>query len=405
MLIDKPIDPTKRIEILDILRGFALLGIIFNNIQYFSGYTFLPLAGLRELLHYDLNEQIYHFLDIIVTGKFYTLFSLLFAVGFYLQFSKYRDDTKVFLKTYRRRLFLLLMIAVFHNLIWFGDILFLYAISGFILILFRKMRSKSILVWSLFFFILPFLFDFATLLFGGGTGPAGTEMIHSGAHSSYPGMSSDALVHTLANGSFAELFSLNTFILKWKWMGYIPSGRLFITFGIFLLGYFLASVQFFKDLSKSYLLWIGSLVIGLLTTLAAYGIGGDVYMYPSTLVNTGFKMLLLIGQVSMCFFYMMTIFRIVHSKSGEYILNYLKPVGRMALTNYIMQTVICILIFSNFGLDLICRIDFVYAVLIALGVVILQIIFSNIWLNFFRFGPLEWIWRCLTYKKMIKIKC
>ena len=135
MTTQKPIDPKNRIEIFDILRGFAILGIIFNNILYLSGYAFIPFDDLRQFPNFQLNENIYQFLDIIITAKFYTLFSILFAVGFYLQFSKHRKDPIDFLRTYRRRLFILLLIGLIHILIWFGDILLIYAMIGFVFIL------------------------------------------------------------------------------------------------------------------------------------------------------------------------------------------------------------------------------------------------------------------------------
>ena len=155
MTTPKPVDPKKRIEILDVLRGFALSGIIFNNILYLSGYSFIPFSNLSRFLNFEINEKIFHFLDIIITAKFYTLFSILFAVGFYLQFSKHREHSIDFLGTYRRRLVILLIIGLIHSLLWFGDILFLYAIIGFILILFRNVKTKNLFRWSLFFILFP----------------------------------------------------------------------------------------------------------------------------------------------------------------------------------------------------------------------------------------------------------
>jgi len=150
-----PIDPQERIEILDILRGFALLGILFNNMLYFSGYAFVPFDNLKQIINFPLSENIYYFLDIVITAKFYTLFCILFAVGFYIQFSKHREYPSDFLRTYRRRLTILFLIGIIHNLIWFGDILLLYSIMAFILILFRNMKTKNLLRWSIFIILLP----------------------------------------------------------------------------------------------------------------------------------------------------------------------------------------------------------------------------------------------------------
>jgi len=139
----KPIEPEQRIEIFDILRGFALLGIIFNNMLYFSGYSFMPFDNLKLITYFQLDENIFSFLDFIIRRKFYTLFSILLAVGFYLQFSKHSKDSITFLETYRRRIFILFIIGFIHSLIWFGDILLTYSIIAFILISFRNSSSIS----------------------------------------------------------------------------------------------------------------------------------------------------------------------------------------------------------------------------------------------------------------------
>ena len=154
MKIFTPTEPQERIKILDILRGFALLGIIFNNILYFSGYSFMPFENLKLIPDFQLNENIFSFLDFIIRRKFYTIFSILFAVGFYLQFIKYSRDSISFLKIYRRRMFILFIIGLIHSLIWFGDILLTYSIIGFILISFRNVKPKNVLRWALFFLYL-----------------------------------------------------------------------------------------------------------------------------------------------------------------------------------------------------------------------------------------------------------
>ena len=205
-----PINPQERIEILDILRGFALLGIIFNNMMYFSGYAFIPFDHLKEIVNFQLNENIYSFLDFVVRAKFYTLFSILFAVGFYLQFSKHREDSIKFLKTYRRRIFILLGIGLVHSLIWFGDILFTYSIAAFILILFRNFRNRSVLYCALFFMLLPVMLDLAILPFLQTTNAIGNDSSIAIAHVNYPDMAPAVVIDTFQNGTFTDLFTLTS---------------------------------------------------------------------------------------------------------------------------------------------------------------------------------------------------
>ena len=403
MTSNQPIEPKQRIEILDILRGFALLGIIFMNMGFFSGYVFMPFDDLEQITDFQLDEKLYSFLDVIVTGKFYTLFSLLFAVGFYIQYEKNKEDSINFLKTYRRRLFFLLLIGFLHSLIWFGDILLVYSIFGFILILFRNVKSKNLILWSIFFLLFPLLIDLCLLPFSEALSSASPEKTAALAHVQYPDMTVEAVISTFQNGSIVDLFFLNIHNLVWKYLGYIPSGGYFKFLGIFLLGYYFASIELFTKKSKSSLL-ITSLIVGLLATFLAKIIGGSSYMFPSTPLNMLYKFLVLAGQIFLCIFYITSISKIVQTSIGKKAFGYLIPVGRMALSNYLFQTIIMIIIFYNLGFNLIGKIGLLHTSGIAILILVSQIILSHIWLRHFKFGPLEWIWRSLTYKKRIDIR-
>lgn len=396
----QPIDPTKRIELLDVLRGFALLGILFNNILYFSGYTFQPFEQLRAHPTFELDETLYYVLDVVITAKFYTLFSTLFAVGFYLQLSRHTNDTSDFLKTYRRRLSILLLIGVLHSLFWFGDILLMYSLIGFILLLFRNMKTANLFRLALFFILLPTAIDLALLPFTQASGILQPAL----AHTTYPDMTPAAVMSMFKNGSASDLFHLNIHHLIWKWLSYVPSGRMVTMFGIFVLGYYLGSINFFEEKVKSPKLLVLGLVAGLSTTVLAVTMGGNPYQFPPTLLNSAYKSLLVVGQISMCLFYVASIARLLQTTSGHKILCHLRLVGRMALTNYIFQSLICVFIFYNCGINLFGEIGLVYVVCIAIGILVFQVILSSLWLNYFEFGPLEWVWRSLTYRKRIMIR-
>lgn len=394
--------PNQRIEILDILRGFALMGIIFNNMLYFSGYSFMPFNEMEQICHFHLNEKIYYVIDVLVTAKFYTLFSILFAVGFYIQFDKNKNDLSLFLRTYRRRIFILFLIGLLHSLIWYGDILLTYSIVAFILILFRKVRSRNLILWSIFFMLFPLIIDLAILPFSSTPNPVSPEDNTTIAHVHYPDMTAETVFNTFQNGTATELFFLNIHNIIWKYIGYIPSGRFFTIIGIFLLGYYLASIGFFTKKTKTTYLLISSLLIGLLATISAKLIGGNSYQFPSTLPNILYKLLVLLGQLFMCIFYTASIMKISQTSIGKRILKYFISVGRMALSNYLIQTILMILIFYNFGFNYFGKIGLIPVTGIAVIILVLQIIVSNIWLRYYRYGPFEWIWRSLTYKRKIQ---
>jgi uncharacterized protein len=404
MSINKSIDLKQRIQILDILRGFALLGIIFNNMEYFSGYDYMPFAALKQVTNFQLDEKLYSFLDIIITAKFFTLFSILFAVGFYIQYNKRKEDSVNFLKTYRRRIFFLLIIGLIHSLIWSGDILFLYAIVAMILTLFRNLTPRNLIRWSVFFLMLPFLFDFALFFFLQVPKANVTVNPVTLAHTSYPDVIPEAVVKTFQHGSFVEVFNLNIHNLVWKWLGYLPSGRLFTFFGIFLLGYYLASIEFFTKKNNSKSLLISSFLIGIVAAISAKTLGGSMFKFPSTPSNSIYKLLLIISQISLCLFYITSILEIVKIPAGKKTLNYLIPLGRISLSNYLLQTIFMIIIFYNFGFGLFGKIGLFQTMGIVTLFLALQIIFSNIWLQHFRFGPFEWVWRSFTYRKWINIR-
>jgi uncharacterized protein len=395
----QPIDPKARIEILDILRGFALLGILFNNILYFSGYTFQPFDVLSARTTFQLDEKLYWVLDLVITAKFYTLFSILFAAGFYLQMSRHQEDEATFLNVYKRRLTILLVIGLLHSLIWFGDILLLYALIGLVLVRFRNLSGKRLLRAALLLLLLPTVIDIAGLVFA--TPAVVTESL---AHAEYPDMSPQAVMVAFKDGNIVDLFSLNIHHLVWKWLSYIPSGRILVVFGVFLLGYYLASIEFFNKRARSMKLLAVSFLIGLATTVTALELGGSMYRFPPTPVDAAHRGLLTVGQIALCFFYVTSIALLLHARMGARMLRYLQSVGRMALTNYISQTLICILIFYNFGLNLIGELGLIYVVTIAIVVLMVQTILSNLWLKYFRYGPLEWIWRSLTYRKRIAMR-
>jgi uncharacterized protein len=398
-----PVEPKQRIEILDVLRGFALLGIIFNNVQYLSGYAFTPFDTLKQVANFQINEHFYHFLDIIVTAKFYTLFSFLFATGFSIQLSRHTEDPTGFLKTYRRRLYILLIIGLIHSLIWFGDILFSYALMGFLLIPFRNAKSRTLLRWAICMLLVPSAFDLTVLFFSHGSAAAdvgGTAAVHV----SYPDMTPETVLLTFQNGSVGDLFFLNIHNLVWKFLGYLPSGGFFTLFGIFLLGYYLASIRFFTEKQRPALFFIISLIVGLSATLSARILGGGLYQWPPTLHNSLFKCLLLAGQIFLCFSYVMLMYIAFHNSVCKRLLQHLVPMGRMALSNYLSQTVVMIAIFYNFGGNLFGRIGIIPAAGIALAILVVQMIVSSLWLEHFRFGPMEWIWRSLTYKSKIALR-
>lgn len=149
-----PISLSERIEILDVLRGLAVGGILIGNMQWFSGYGMMPEAMAQQG---PLVDRITHFLvHFFIEGKFYSIFSFLFGFGFALQIARAEERGDLKASLFKRRLFWLLVIGLLHAyLLWAGDILSIYAVMGFLLILFRKKTNSSLLKWAAVLLAIP----------------------------------------------------------------------------------------------------------------------------------------------------------------------------------------------------------------------------------------------------------
>src|SRR5215210_5688277 len=149
-----PVSSRERIEILDVLRGLAVCGILIGNVQWFSGYGFMPPTLEAQTPIYDqVTRFLVHF---FVEGKFYSIFSFLFGVGFALQIARAEERGDANASVFKRRLFWLLVIGLLHAyLLWYGDILSVYALMGFVLLLFRKKTDAGLLKWAFGLIIAP----------------------------------------------------------------------------------------------------------------------------------------------------------------------------------------------------------------------------------------------------------
>src|SRR5918912_3481677 len=151
-----PISLSERIKILDVLRGLAVCGILVGNMQWFSGYGMMPPTLASQS---PLGDQVTHFLvHFFVEGKFYSIFPFLFGFGFALQIARAEERGDREASLFKRRLFWLLVIGLLHAyLLWAGDILSIYALMGFLLILFRKKSDGALLKWALIMMAVPIL--------------------------------------------------------------------------------------------------------------------------------------------------------------------------------------------------------------------------------------------------------
>ena len=401
-----PVQPAERIQIVDILRGFALFGILFVNMTIFSQ----PMQAI--VLPADPNLPFYDraalwLIHALGEGKFYALFSLLFGLGLTLQMERIEGRGGRFVPLYARRLLVLLGIGLVHAfLIWMGDILILYALLGFLLILFRKARPRTLLIWVVILIALPLLFSAAAtaLIAWASNFPEATSQIEQSFAQTEAAFVSDlqraAQVYT--HGDFAAITAQRVS----DYFGIGMTGFAVMGFNVmamFLLGVYFGKRGFFKNLPENQGLFRKLLLWGLLIGLTGNLLYATLIIPISRIYQTWTLWLATTGQTVgaplLMLAYVSALCLLALSPGWGKRLRVLAPVGQMALTNYLMQSIICTLIFYGYGLGLFGKVGHAAGIALAIAIYLLQIPFSHWWMKRFYYGPAEWLWRSLTYLK------
>jgi uncharacterized protein len=389
-----PVSSAERIDFVDILRGFAVLGILIVNMFGFSGAQSgafnLGWPGLLDRLVILLSE-------FFIRAKFYSLFSFLFGWGMALQFSRARSKGIRFLPVYLRRLFVLMLIGLIHGMfIWEGDILASYALFGLLLLLFRNRSQKTLLVTTGLMLLLAVALTLpwpAVTTFRDWYGQLIARINLA------PG-----LANVYATGTYWEitLQRSHDFLRVLASLLYYGGN----VFAMFLLGLYVGQRNIFRNVAahQSLLrrvlvagLAVGVLLNGLFVAAQLWSIGSWPSWLPAEYqqtIRTGART---IGAPALTLFYMAAIILLTRKQRWHERLAPLGSVGRMALTNYLLHSVILTAIFYGYGLGLYGQIGPTMGLVISILLFSGQVQFSRWWLERYRYGPAEWLWRSLTY--------
>jgi uncharacterized protein len=390
----------ERIQALDTLRGVAVGGILLANVLVFFGLIFMPPDRIAALPTAGA-DRIASFLErVFVDGKFYSVFSLLFGIGFGVQLARGGDAA---LPRFKRRLRILLGIGAIHAfLIWAGDILMLYALLGLTMPWFARKSNRTLVQWVVILLAVPTALYIVALAIWTvvGTGAAQTP-----ASASMPA-SMLAIFERIGTGGIKDAFIGNMVFLGGRWADLFATVRFPKVLGMFVLG--LWTVRTGLALSPadhratlvrwSRLGWGVGLPANL---IAVWAFERWSYLPPSAggLLGTVMQA---VGVPMLALGYAATIALLV--VDGRRFITVFAPVGRMALTNYLTHSIICVVLSYGFGFGLWWRIGASRAMAIAAAIILVQIPLSAWWLSRFRFGPIEWIWRRLTYRQPLEIR-
>lgn len=486
-----PIDSDRRIGVLDVLRGFALIGILLMNIEWFGRY--LNSLGTFDPTLTGLDHAVGWLIRCLVEGKFYKLFALLFGMGFAVMLMRAQETGRPFGAWFARRMLVLFAIGALHMVfLWGGDILHDYAFAGLLLLGFvlllrtkrlqRFNNTRSMTKLALGWLAFPFVASAAAALVysllttqdelatsweddvyvsatveervaaaeaapnddlssagdvvdamdqgdladeenpadTGATGETGgdeedlskaevLELRIADIVSRRLDYLADERVEldAFTGGSYLEVTRYRIAFFADK-LAITPFFSMFMLMPIFLLGYCLISSGVMREPHKHRTLfrsmaWLGT-VFGLLLTIAGLVIVqhpvGEIAM---VLRGTG-ETLFFLGQYVLCAGYIGIVVRCMERPRASRWLGALAPMGRMALTNYIMQSLILTTLFYGYGFGLFGQVSRAPQMLIVVAILAFQLVISTWWLKRFRFGPLEWLWRSLTYKSVQPIR-
>lgn len=415
-----PVADAQRVVLIDVLRGFAVLGILLVNIAYFA----FPVLTAENTMWWEqpwLDGAVVLLVELFCSFKFITLFSILFGIGLALQSERAKAAGRPFAGFYARRLGVLLLIGLLHGtLLWYGDILTVYAVLGFAALLCRNLSPKALLIVAISLFLVPVLgLSGCQALTSGSDSPIehwadlGPD-IEAGLHES-AASEEDAAELAAKFWAFLDflddeerIYAEGTF-----WEQVRHRSIYFVSFNVkagvtmfgwrclamFLLGMFLVRIGVLREPHRFADRFAGFVRVGLPAGIGIQALGFLLaWMYPHSLSCLLFyTTCLYVGSMGLTLAYLGIIATLCLRTLWLERLAPLAAVGRMALTNYLGHSIVCGLIFYSHGLGLFGQVTHVTTLLIALGIFAAQLIASPIWLRHFHFGPAEWVWRTLTY--------
>lgn len=372
-----------RMEMVDALRGFALMGLFLNHsIEYFELYWAHPTPSLIHDTLWALFE-----------GKSFSLLALCFGLSFFIIMDRQAARGVDFSGRFVWRLVLLFVFGWLHGLFYMGEVLQVLAPMGLILIPLDRIKSNAVLVvlGLLCMAELPLLWQMHEAVAGAAWANQPPHFLTANPL--------DVYIH----GSFADVIKRNAFEGQLgKWWYYIESGRMAQIAGLYLIGLVLGRIGFFSTPQKFRVQRLVAMGLAVIAWLALYfGRGPLASLIPQadgqgmahSLFNT-------VVDDQMCMAQMLFVVMVLielYQGAGRDLLKLLAPVGRMTLTLYIMQSLVFVPVYYGFGLGMQAVLSQAQALMLGMTFFVAQVVFAHLWFRFFYYGPLEWLWRAATY--------
>ena len=389
--MEQPTGKHARVEVADVLRGLAVMGIILlHSIEHFNFYSFPDTTGQSAWLAFT-DKAVWDGLFFLLGGKAYAVFALLFGFSYFIQYDNQRMRGHDFRLRFCWRLILLFLIGNLNAMFFTAEVLVLYSLVGFILPLTCKMKDKWIFILACILLIqpLPLYYTLRACFDPAFVTPALPT-----------GDLWGATFEVQSHGTFWETVRVNLWegqlaSLAWAW----DNGRVFQTAALFLLGFLAGKRGLF--LKENLKIWNKVLCGSLLAFFPLYGLGN---MLPGFIDNPSIRtpLLLIISSLYKFAFMLLLVSAILlayYRTRLQRRLAQIVPYGRMSLTNYITQSIFGSLLFYNWGLGLHDDLGITASFLTGILLFILQFSFCRWWMAHHSHGPMEYLWKRATWLK------
>jgi len=443
----KPISASERLPVIDVLRGFAILGILLINIQEYSFPYGFDSIFLK--LHPGIADKIVYWGSrVVFQSKFSTMLSILLGLGMAIQATRALEKGKSFSPFYARRMFFLLLIGVVHDLVlWSGMILPIFSLTGLFLLIFqkwaipqhplqpktdtsttkpkrKKYSTKILMTWAIIFSFLPVAITVGQIIWMRAHAPRPNPAKVQAAkeQKTVPKPEEvkkqreerlkiimqkrqkecDETIDLFRNGSYVDQVSSRvdimrtqtvSIIIRWGWQ----------TIGVFLLGIWIWRRRVLQDLGRNIsflkrVCWI-SLMVGLVGTAIPLLIRYVFTLSRNLWITSAYLMWQIVGVTALTLFLMSGIVLLTRRGRLKRWSIPVAAVGRLAFSNYVFQTLVFTTLFYSYGFRLYGKTGPVINLMLVFVFWGIQIPLSVWWIRRYRFGPLEWLWRSLTYGK------
>ena len=381
----------QRVEAVDAIRGFALFGILLVNMTLIQFGFFA--SEKPTYIFGKLDEGANWFIQFFGTHNFMSLFSFLFGLSIILLQKSIIVKGKKFFPTYIRRIIILLLLGYIHGtFVWEGDILFAYGVIGIFLMMFINRKPKTLLIWASILLALIMLASYQS------------ESTSNPYDDLAPYTEKEHKVHE--TGSYMNHVNFRLTENPFDYMGingvfglvFISIFAIIFMSPLFLLGMYVGKKgwlfevdQHIPAVKKIWLITgIFSFTIKILAIFVKHPI---LIMLQDSLT-----------PVTMTFFYGSTIILLFHYKKVAHLLTYMANMGKMSVSNYLAQSIITTTIFYAYGFGLYGKIGYFFGILLTIGIYTIQLFVSTYWLQKYRMGPVEYVWRLGTYLEKPRFK-